>query len=118
LKAFTHFLAAVLCWTITGATPIRTIDGDTFIATLPIWINTTTQETIRVLGIDTPEMKGATRPDAEKAKAHTQSWLDRGAFSIEACKRDSFGRVLGKVYRGDSVLADELIKERLGRKFP
>jgi len=94
------------------------IDGDTFDASFPIWHTLTSFERVRVLGVNTPERKGATKTEATIAKGFTQDWLNRGPFLVETCKRDSFGRVLGKVFRGDSVLADELIKNGLGVKFP
>jgi len=101
--------AAALCFTVT-ATPVRTIDGDTFDAVVSYWLNTQSTERIRVLNIDTPEMKKATMVRALQAKAFTAQWLDKGPFQIDVCRRDVFGRLLAVVFRGDEVLADELRK--------
>lgn len=106
-----HLLVVILlCWTVMVNRPASAVDGDTFDATFEIWLKQMLFARIRVLNIDTPEMKGTTRSRAEEAKAFTQDWLNRGPFFIYACQTDAFGRVLGKVYRGESVLADELRK--------
>lgn len=102
-------LSALICWTV-SANAIRTIDGDTFVARMEIWPKLYKIETVRVLGVDTPELKGPERERALEAKAFTEEWLSRGPFTIEACRRDSFGRLLAKVTRHDSTLAGELIE--------
>jgi endonuclease YncB( thermonuclease family) len=105
----TKWLATLLiCWTVSGDL-IRTIDGDSFIARLEIWPNLHKIERVRVLGVDTPELRGPHREKALQAKAFTDEWLRRGPFQVSVCKRDSFGRALAEVTRGESVLADELI---------
>lgn len=71
----------------------------------------TVHERVRVFGVNTPEMKGATKEAAQAAAMFTQDWLKRGEFSVRTCGRDSFGRVLGIVTRaGDGTLADALIQ--------
>lgn len=53
-----------------------------------------------------------------EAKAFTEKWLSSLPVTLEVCKRDSFGRVLARVYRGESHLDDELIKRELGKVYP
>ena len=106
-------LIVALCWLV-SATPLRVIDGDTFTATLPIWLGLTATETIRVLGVNTPERKGPARPAGEAAKAFTERWLQEGTeIAVRVCERDSFGRVLGRVTRrglaGTEGLAEALL---------
>lgn len=93
-------MTVVLCWVV-SAVPIRVKDGDTFIARMPVWIGLEVTETVRVLGVDTPERKGATLQAAEQAKRFTERWLvvENGPVLVRACKRDSFGRILGRVTR-------------------
>lgn len=109
-----RFAVGLFCWFVT-AQSLRAVDGDTFVAKMEIWPNLYKIETVRVLGVDTPELKGPERDRAREAKAFTEEWLSRGDFKIEACRRDSFGRLLAKVSRDDSVLAGELIGKGLGR---
>lgn len=105
-----HLFAIVICWTLLVSKPATAIDGDTFEAMLEVWYRTFLLTRVRVLDIDTPETRTPTRERAQAAKEFTQDWLNRGPFNLYACTTDSFGRVLGKAYRGDSVLADELKK--------
>ena len=117
------FLIALFCWTVLGRA-VRTIDGDTFVADFSVWHQTTARETVRVLGVDSPELRGKTREKGAEAKKFTQAWLAKGEFYINTCKRDAFGRILGTVFRGSfsfpfkdiasEILADDLIKSGHG----
>jgi hypothetical protein len=88
----------------------RVIDGDTFVI---FAFNVPPEERVRVLNIDTPE-----RGDAlfESAKNFTAQWLARGPFTLHACKRDSFGRLLADLTRPDDSLADALFAAHLGAR--
>lgn len=90
---------------------MRVIDGDTFVL---FSIGTPPEERIRILGVDTPER--GTGPLADSATAFTTRWLAAGNFTINACKRDSFGRFLATVTRPAQDLADTLIALHLGVK--
>ena len=79
---------------------------------------------LRILGIDTPEIKrskckSATAKAKEKqmglkVKQRVQELLKQ-PYTIEFIKWDKFGgRVLGNVYIGNELLSDILIKEKLG----
>lgn len=102
-------LLALLCWTV-WATPGRVVDGDTFEARVRIWPGLEAYETVRVLDVDTPEMKGPAREAGLAAKRFAEEWLRRGDVEIRACKRDSFGRLLGTVTRHGENLAQELLR--------
>ena len=109
MQRFAMLSAALLCWTIT-TTATRVIDGDTFVANVPIWMDVTlTDQRVRVLGVNTPEPRAPTMAAGLAATAFTREWLARGPITIEACKRDAFGRVLGVVRRGDETLAAAVI---------
>jgi endonuclease YncB( thermonuclease family) len=104
-----HLLAALLCWTVLAEGGGSAIDGDTFKTPLQIWPKLWIEETIRVLDVDTWELRaGDDRGD--KAGEFTQNWIDKGPYSVYACKRDSFGRLLAVIKRGKKVLANELKK--------
>ena len=134
-----RFIAALFLVCMTAsATPLRVIDGDTFIALLevhsqPIWLNGTVAtvtflERIRVLGVDTPETKGATLVAGHAAKSFTTTWL--GCTTPNDCKKakivticsdkyDDFGRALATVKRDDGHdLTTDLITTGNGIKFP
>ena len=111
--------ALVLCWLV-SASVVRVIDGDTFVASVDIWPGLTGTAHVRVLGVDTPEMTGATKEAGEKARIFTSAWLDRGdvmlAVGCGIRAQDSFGRYLAVVSRNGKNLADELIAAGLGVK--
>jgi endonuclease YncB( thermonuclease family) len=109
---------AVLCWSI-SAYNVRVVDGDTAIMAGAVWPDLTATMHVRVLGVDTPELRGATLEDGRKAKAFTEAWLGVGPVRLTiACTghpaHDSFGRVLAVVTRDGKNLADELIAAKLG----
>lgn len=125
----------LLCMTA-FASPIRVIDGDTFIAlievhSVPIWLNGTVVsatflERIRVLGVNSPER--VTRVPYEAAKSFTATWLGcidpgncKGSKTVTLCsdKYDDFGRVLSTVKRDDAHdLTADLITSGNGVKYP
>jgi endonuclease YncB( thermonuclease family) len=107
--------ALLLCWAV-AATPVRVIDGDTFTADVRIWPGLTARETIRLLGVNTPELQGETRPAGEAARAFTATWLDQGDVRLHACQRDSFGRLLATVTRGSENLTTLLLEGGYGVK--
>lgn len=94
-------------------TNIDCIDGDTFRATID-----GEDKTIRMIGIDTPETKYATKTVDEsyavEASDYTCSHLkDSDNLKLEydskAKKEDKYGRVLGWIFIGDSLLQEELV---------
>ncbi len=99
---------------------IRAVDGDTVVVrvTLPLDVERTI--TVRVLGIDTPEMVGAQQVEARVAKLALEGWFARpGGKTIETKGTDKYGRVLGtfRDVKGES-LAAELLRLRLAQPYP
>lgn len=101
---------------------LRWIDGDTpevLIASRiapDVVIEDT--ETVRLLGIDTPETKGATRAAglaataAARALAPERSWV-----VLDVSGRDKYGRSLGVLYAGGRDVAGALIADGHGRQY-
>jgi micrococcal nuclease len=86
-------------------TVTRVIDGDTIEVRLA-----GSTETVRLLGIDTPETKHPTKPVecyGHEASEHLASLLPRGTavrLARDAEPRDQYGRLLDYVYRDDDGL--------------
>ena len=102
-----------------SATTLRVIDGDTFTMRLRTWLQTEQVETVRLLGVDTPELRGPDRALALEAQQYTIAWLKAAeTIWVSVCTRDSFGRLLAVVQRaGDPLpLADALIRAGHGIK--
>ncbi len=107
----------VICWAA-FATPGRVIDGDTFEAEVRVWPGLTARETVRVLGVDTPERKGETRELGEAARVYTSEWIHGQELRLHACTRDAFGRLLATVTRRSdgANLTTDLLTSGNGKK--
>ena len=86
----------------------KVVDGDTFGL---FNVGVSPEERVRVLGVDAAEIRDTLGP---AARAFTAEWLGRGPFHLRSCQRDSFGRLLGTVWRGTDTLATALIHAKLG----
>ena len=92
----------------------RIVDGDTFV--LHNGDDISGEVWIRVAGIDVREVRDSIWYAARDSAG---AWLARGSFTIHACRRDSFGRLLAWVSRpdGDS-LHIFLLRHRLVLRAP
>ena len=97
-------------------------DGDTFKINLNCSLAVYCEKVpVRVLGIDTPEIKGQTEREkalAQEAKAFTKKFLEKDPISLSNCSRDKYFRLLCDVTNGEGKnLAKELIKAKLGYTY-
>jgi len=100
---------------------IRVVDGDTVYLEVDCGFRLKTTHSFRILGIDTPELRGGTlvtKADARAAKHRTQALLEAeekalGHLLISTSKADSFGRWLCfiSLRHLNSDLGAELLKE-------
>ena len=87
------------------------VDGDTYDLTIDCGFHITTHQRIRLLGVDTPELRSRDeieRLAAQEAKAFAQHWLidtqlEEMSFplKIKTEKSDSFGRWLAEIHYYD-----------------
>jgi len=92
----------------------RVVDGDT--------LRLTNGETVRLIGVDTPE---TVKPNApverlgHEATTFTKEFLQKGSFqvrlSFDSDRRDKYGRLLAYVWVGDRLLNEELVLAGLAR---
>jgi endonuclease YncB( thermonuclease family) len=97
-------------------------DGDTFRANIKDYPKIVGYRMgIRILGIDTPEMKGKCQKEKELARAAKKLTVTllRGAEHIELknIKRGKYFRILADVYVDDVSIADKLIENHLAVKY-
>jgi endonuclease YncB( thermonuclease family) len=103
-------------WPLSG-TPY---DGDTFAVTVPGLPDDLARVSIRVRGVDTPEIQGACETEKQaaiRAREYTQEWLGNG---YEICSPEwgkYGGRVVADVTQGGRNLAQDLIARGLGREY-
>lgn len=96
---------------------VRVVDGDTVEATIRLGLNVQAIESIRLHGINCPEKHGASYAAGMAARAFTAEWLSppgtlgtgfRSDLWLDSIKFDGFekyGRVLGKIYRGEDPVS-------------
>ncbi len=93
----------------TAATVVRVVDGDTIVVRSR---DADREETVRLIGIDTPETK---KPDTpvecfgREASTHLQELLPAGAavrLEADAEPRDRYGRTLAYVHRDDGLFVN------------
>jgi Kyanoviridae endonuclease len=102
------------------ATVDRVIDGDTYIMRLDLGFRASVAVTIRVRGINTPEMTGANEKLQGYSARDAAQRLLNGAHTIvvETYKdQQSFSRWVGDVYIDGESIAERLISDGYGLPF-
>ncbi len=86
---------------------IRVIDGNSFIARIEVWPYTEVTTTIRLAGVDAPEIRGGCDREkelAQKAKAFTSQWLESTPLFLTDIKPDKYNnRYIATVFIGAST---------------
>lgn len=101
-----------------SATPLKNYDGDTFTAD----INCSEQffckgVSVRVKGVDTPEMKSHTELSVT-AKTTTTQFLQTKPITLVNCVKDKYFRIVCDVYNGNKQnLSDVLLKANLAKPY-
>lgn len=92
----------------------RVVDGDT--------LRLTNGETVRLIGVDTPETVKPNAPVEQfghEATNFTKDFLQRSSFQVrltfDSDRRDKYGRLLAYVWVGDQLLNEELVLAGLAR---
>jgi len=102
---------------------VRSIyDADTFRVTIDGWPDIIGKSmSIRVLGVDAPEMRGKCQSEklaARKAKQHTVELLRTAkVIKLTNIQRGKYFRILANVMIDGVSLADSLIKNNLARPY-
>ena len=101
---------------------VRVVDGDTVDLLIDLGFHLSTKQRVRLLGIDTPELRGGT----EETKAAGQRARERvlevleGAeeLSVQTEKTGKFGRWLGTIYADGVNVNELLVKEGYAQCSP
>ncbi len=96
----------------------RVVDGDTYLVSLWGWPDVVGDSVyVRVAGVDTPEMRGATAVQGRQARDFAADILRRGPIHLHCIRRDKYFRLIAEV-RVDSVnVGAELLKAGLARPY-
>lgn len=100
---------------------ISVYDGDTFKANVKIWPNLNSIVSVRVNGVDTPEMKGKCPYERElaiKSRNAAENFLSQGKITLHNVKTGKYaGRIIADVKFGQIFLHTYLIDAGLGRPY-
>lgn len=93
-------------------------DGDTFTANIANWPDIVGKRiSVRVAGIDTPEMRGRCQEEKNRARLAKQFTVaalrNAGHIELRNLQRDKYFRVLSDVYIDGENLAQKLLREGL-----
>ncbi len=97
-------------------TPMKVIDGDTVHAEIDLGLGVFLHRSIRLTGVDTPELTKSPEP-AKKSKKFTSDFVIASVCSIENPKWDKYGRVLADIVCDGKSLSEALIKNGLGKSY-
>jgi len=109
---------------ITGGRVIKVYDADTITiaSRLPYHESPMYRLSVRLNGIDTPEIKGKGVSDEEKeaakvARDFVSNLVLNKFVKLENIQSEKYGRILADVYIGDIHLNDLLINQRYAVKY-
>lgn len=81
---------------------LKVIDGDTFVARIPVWLGQDVVTHVRLRGVDTPELNGRCRSEMDLAREATQAireFLQSGTVTLRDVGAGKYaGRVIARVY--------------------
>ena len=117
VSAASQFYADVIVSDVTSI-----YDADTFKVNIKHWPDVIGKHiSIRVLGVDAPEIRGkcaSEKAAARKAKQFTVQFLRAGqVVELRSIKRGKYFRLLAAVYVDGNNLADALVKAKLARPY-
>ena len=111
---------AEAAWTYHNPTVISVYDGDTFRASFEVWPDHYAVSSVRVMGIDAPEMRGKCKKEkaqAIKAKVFAKELLEQ-VVTVKVIKSDKYGgRVDAVVYINGKDMAAIMVEAGLGRVY-
>ncbi|HBN92229.1 MAG TPA: nuclease [Hyphomonas sp.] len=116
LAASSHVKAECYNWPLSG----EPYDGDTFAVIAPGLPDELARVSVRVRGVDAPEIKGvcvAEKEVAIRARDYAKEWLS-GGYEICGPEWGKYGgRVVADVVQESRNLAQDLIVRGLGREY-
>ncbi len=96
-----------------AATVVRVVDGDTMYIDIDLGFFIRMTVSVRLMGINTPELKGATREAGLASKAYVANALPVGSLVVVTTyKAEKYGRYLADVYyRTGAKNRDEILAQ-------
>lgn len=99
---------------------IRVVDGDTLVVRATVWIGQTVETSVRIDGIDTPEIRGACaseRAAAQDARTALQKMSAQGVLLSDIRVDKYGGRVIARVTGQQGDIAQWMITNGHARPY-
>ncbi len=101
---------------------VSILDGDTFTVRVGVWLGQEVETSVRILGIDTPEMHSDCRQErsmAQTAKNELITLLKDGTVTLYNIRNDKYaGRVLANAKTaGGTDISTHMIQKGLARPY-
>lgn len=92
-------------------------DGDTCTLLLDLGFDIHRIVTVRLQGLDAPEVRGQSREAGLRVKALVHGWLAGRQLELLSASLDKYGRVLGDLYDKDESLCAFLLESGLVKPY-
>ena len=100
---------------------VRVYDGDTVTCVIDLGCNVSITETVRLYGIDTPEIRGEEREEGLKSRTRLLELLANENITIKTYKDKTgkYGRLLGTFFVGEEMLSvnEQLVLENFAERY-
>lgn len=95
------------------ATVVRVLDGDTVEAQVDLGFRIVQTMMIRLVGINAPELHGATKAAGDAAKTHLTELVANKSIVVhtQLDKTEKYGRVLGTLIDGDVNVNEKMVAD-------
>jgi micrococcal nuclease len=98
----------------------RVVDGDTVIADINLGFNVVLHDvSLRLLGINAPEMKGETAEEGKRSRARLEGLVAGKEIVLKTHKdkREKYGRLLAEIWVDDVDVNKQLVTEGFAKPF-
>ncbi len=99
------------------ANVLKVIDGDTFDVDIDLGFRIITYQRLRLVDVDTPEIRGEERPEGLKVKEYVKELIDKKEVLIQIFKVGKYGRYVAEVFlENKEKLSVHLLEKNMAKK--
>lgn len=98
----------------------KVVDGDTVHADINLGFNVILRDvSLRLIGINAPEMKGGTRAEGQKSQLRLEELVMGKTVTLKTHKdkREKYGRLLAEIWVDDVDVNKKLVAEGLAKPY-
>jgi len=98
----------------------KVVDGDTFDVLIDLGFKVHLHHRIRLVNVDTPEIRGKERKKGLKVKEYVKNLILNKDVLIQTYKLGKYGRYVCEIYLGSNrrrPLSKHLLRKKMAKKF-